>query len=47
MLEMHSDVVENITTRGDSDFDIVISHTGEDISYSHDIIKVRLKKKDF
>ena len=33
MLAMHSDIVENITTRGDSDFDIVISHTGEDISY--------------
>ena len=33
MLEMHSSVVKDITTRGDSDFDIVISHTGEDISY--------------
>ena len=33
MLAMHSSVIDDITTRGESDFDIVISHTGEDISY--------------
>lgn len=32
-LSMRTDIVERILSHGDSDFDIVISHTGEDISY--------------
>ena len=30
---MREHIVERILSFGDSDFDIVISHTGEDISY--------------